>query len=85
MAAGPDIRPTGRMDGLHVTDVTPTVLALLGLAVPADLDGRVLTDALTEDFLARHPIETGKAETEDLPTADEAYSAEDRANAGSRL
>ena len=39
-ARGPGVRP-GRAEGVTVADVTPTVLAWLGLAVAEDMDGRV--------------------------------------------
>lgn len=37
-------------------DLAPTVLHLLGLPVSAELDGRVLEEALAPAFLARHPV-----------------------------
>ncbi len=39
-ARGPGIRP-GRVEGVSVVDVAPTVLAWLGLPVAEDMDGRV--------------------------------------------
>jgi predicted AlkP superfamily pyrophosphatase or phosphodiesterase len=39
---GAGIRPQRRFDAASPTDVVPTLLAHLGLALPADLDGRVL-------------------------------------------
>ena len=39
-----------------VADVTPTILALLGLPVAKDMDGRVLTEMLDPAFLKRHPV-----------------------------
>ena len=42
---GPGVRPGHRLESSHVLDVFPTVLALLGLPVPADAEGRVLDDA----------------------------------------
>jgi len=39
-----------------VLDIAPTVLALLGLPVAADMDGRVLTEMLTSEFLEAHPV-----------------------------
>ncbi len=38
--AGPGIKPGEKMLGVSLLDVTPTVLALLGLPVGADMDGR---------------------------------------------
>jgi hypothetical protein len=39
-----------------VFDVAPTVLALAGVSIPSNLDGRVLTDAISDDFLREHPL-----------------------------
>ena len=43
---GPGIRHGHRLESSHVFDVFPTVLALLGLPVPEDAEGRVLEGAL---------------------------------------
>ncbi|RJP81443.1 MAG: hypothetical protein C4524_01780 [Candidatus Zixiibacteriota bacterium] len=48
ICAGPGIRENYRMDGTHVYDVTPTVLALLGLPPAEDFDGRVLDDMMLD-------------------------------------
>ncbi len=42
---GPGVRHGHRLDNSHVLDVFPTVLALLGLPLPADAEGRVLDGA----------------------------------------
>ena len=42
---GPGIRRGHRLESSHVLDVFPTVLALLGLPVPEDAEGRVLEAA----------------------------------------
>ena len=47
-----------RIDGASVMDITPTALAALGLPVAADMDGRPLTEAMTPEFLAAHPVTT---------------------------
>ena len=41
---GPHVRAGIRIEG-DIVDVTPTALALLGLRVPGDMEGRVLSDA----------------------------------------
>lgn len=43
---GPAVRAGVTPADPRITDVAPTVLALLGLPVPADMDGRVLLEAL---------------------------------------
>lgn len=39
-----------------VLDVTPTILALMGLPVARDMPGRVLTELIEPEFLAKHPV-----------------------------
>lgn len=41
-----------------IEDLTPTVLRLAGVHVGSDMDGRVLVDAITDDFEAAHPLRT---------------------------
>lgn len=45
---GPKIRPASTASNAIVYDVVPTVLQLLGVEQPAGLDGRVLSELLTE-------------------------------------
>jgi predicted AlkP superfamily phosphohydrolase/phosphomutase len=53
---GPNIIPGGQIEGASVLDVTPTVLALSGLPVGRDMDGKPLVAAINDAFLARHPV-----------------------------
>ena len=53
---GPGIKRGGRIEGASVLDITPTVLALAGLPVARDMDGRPLTEAMSRAFLERHPV-----------------------------
>ena len=66
VAAGPPIRQ-GRIDGMELLDVTPTVLALLGLPQADDMPGRVIEAALTREALPAPPP-TGVASYDDLGT-----------------
>jgi Tfp pilus assembly protein PilF/predicted AlkP superfamily pyrophosphatase or phosphodiesterase len=43
---GRDVRPGSAIRGATLLDVAPTVLALMGIAPPRDMPGRVLTDGL---------------------------------------
>ena len=47
---------SGRVEGARLMDVAPTLLHLLGIPVPDDMDGCVLVNALKPDWLARHPV-----------------------------
>ncbi|MBX3387202.1 MAG: alkaline phosphatase family protein [Phycisphaeraceae bacterium] len=44
--AGPAVRPAAQVHGATLLDVAPTALTLLGVPVGADMDGRVLVEAL---------------------------------------
>ncbi len=54
LLAGPGVRQGSVVDEAHLTDVVPTVLALLGLPLPRPLDGRVLEEALREPVPVRY-------------------------------
>jgi predicted AlkP superfamily phosphohydrolase/phosphomutase len=47
--AGPSIQPGGQIQKASVADITPTLLALADLPIPASLDGRPLREAFTEE------------------------------------
>lgn len=56
VSGGPIRQSVGQFTA-SILDVTPTVLALLGMPVGRDMDGRVLIELFTEQFLARHPVQ----------------------------
>ncbi len=41
----------------HVMDVPATLLHLYGVPIPEDFDGRVLAEAITPDYMRRHPVQ----------------------------
>lgn len=63
MMAGPDILPGQRIEGAEIVDLFPTILFLLDVPLPPDLDGKVLVEALSQDFLEAHPIRQEDEET----------------------
>jgi hypothetical protein len=58
IASGPAFRSTGYYDGATILDIAPTVLAVMGLPVAEDVDGRVLEEVIREDHLERYPLST---------------------------
>ncbi len=72
VAAGPHIA-AGHGDDLSLHDLCPTALALVGSDLPDGIDGRPATQALTEAFLAAHPIQ--RAAAKPRPQGDGEYSA----------
>ncbi|MBI4161208.1 MAG: tetratricopeptide repeat protein [Acidobacteria bacterium] len=82
---GPAIRAGHRIDPASVLDIVPTVLTVLGLPVPADLEGRVLVESFRPEFLLDHsvryrsPVAAGGAAGSSEPLAsgaDEAIRSE---------
>lgn len=72
---GPGIAPGTTLCGATVYDVAPTVLALAGLPVGRDLEGRVLVEAFSREFARRHRVryvdsnDTGARERRSAPAA----------------
>jgi predicted AlkP superfamily phosphohydrolase/phosphomutase len=59
IAAGGPIIDDAEFDTVPtVLDIAPTVLALMGLPVAEDMEGRVLTEMISPRFLKKHPIKT---------------------------
>jgi predicted AlkP superfamily phosphohydrolase/phosphomutase len=77
LAWGPDVRPGEALETRAIEDVAPTVLYLLGLPVDADMDGRVLTEAIRPERLTAEPVAVN-AEPYALPERGAfRYSADD--------
>ena len=56
IAVGDGVRPGAMLQKASVLDVAPTILYLMGLPVARDMEGRVLTEILDEDFARAHPL-----------------------------
>jgi arylsulfatase A-like enzyme len=57
-AAGTPFRSGTRLETVTLDDILPTALHLAGVAIPDDIDGSVLADALAPQYLAAHPVAT---------------------------
>jgi len=55
-ATGPGIKKGTKPFRPNIVDVAPTILYLLGLPVPQEMDGRVLTEIISEDLLQKAPV-----------------------------
>lgn len=71
---GPNVRHASTLTGARIVDVTPTVLAALGLPIPDYMDGRVLTDVFMTP-----PAVTTSAQISGVQTADSGYTADEAA------
>jgi predicted AlkP superfamily phosphohydrolase/phosphomutase len=91
IASGPDIISNPEvLTNLAIEDIAPTVLYLIDLPVPSDMDGRVLAEILNPTILEYRPIRYSEpvgpwpSESEAI-FADEAISGEDEAGVRERL
>jgi predicted AlkP superfamily phosphohydrolase/phosphomutase len=57
MLRGNGLRRAYEAKHAEIVDMAPTVLHLLGLPIPRDMDGRVLTEVFDRHFLALRPVE----------------------------
>ena len=90
MAAGPAITPNREpLENLSLQDIAPTVLYLLGLPVPSDMDGRVILEMVSPRFRDAHPVTYGEPGSfwgeHPMETGPAGFSAEDEALLRERL
>jgi len=83
---GKNVNRSMEIKRAEIIDLAPTILYLMGQAIPADMDGRVLEEAIDPSFLRAHPIQ----HTEPLPQGPseeggEPYSEEEKKEIEERL
>jgi len=85
MATGNMIKKDVMTENAKIIDVAPTILYLLGQAIPDDMDGKILKDILSPDFLAKHPPKYEKCIDDDETTGVSPYSEEEEEKIKERL
>jgi predicted AlkP superfamily phosphohydrolase/phosphomutase len=90
IASGPAVRPGSTTRTAELLDIAPTALHLLGVPVPADMDGRVLTELLEPELVSTSAAEPGLAAALALSSTpaspfDSPYTAEEDAAIQQRL
>jgi predicted AlkP superfamily phosphohydrolase/phosphomutase len=63
IACGKHLAKNKTIEGAKIYDIASTILYLLDIPVPEDMDGRVLEGAIKEDYLTENPIKKGIAIT----------------------
>jgi len=76
MIWGPGVKAGLEVEGTHILDMAPTMLYLLGVPVPGELDGKVLTGAIEDTHVRSHPVDYTDVST-DKRNLDEEYSSEE--------
>ena len=85
VAAGPALKRGESIEHARLIDFAPTLLHLFDLAVPDDMDGHVLADALRPEFLAAHPVKAGAASGISESDRSSGYTDEESAKVEERL
>ena len=82
IAWGAGVRPGLAPEDAHIMDLAPTILHLMGLPVPDDMDGKVLTSMLSLDRPVEYEHVTPEGgEPEEGLSAEESAEVEDRLRA----
>jgi len=74
---GKEIKEDYQTNGAEIVDVAPTILALLSVSIPDDMDGKVLKETISETFLNLNPIKYHKSVKTQLASTESAYSEEE--------
>ncbi len=84
IAYGRNLEKNKTIDGARIYDIAPTVLYLLGIPIPDDMDGKVLKDAISRDYLMKNPIKKGTASSSEEGTL-KSFDSEETAAIKERL
>jgi predicted AlkP superfamily phosphohydrolase/phosphomutase len=57
LGRGPEIRKGIEVQGAKIIDYAPTILHSFGVDIPSDMDGRVLEEIFTPEYMDAHPIQ----------------------------
>lgn len=85
VARAPVFRSGTEVQNPRLIDIAPTLLHLLGVPVPEDMDGHVLEDVFQPEFLAAHPVRSGAASGVSAGDRPGGYTAEESAKVEERL
>lgn len=75
---GKHIKKNMEIRGAHIMDMGPTILYLMNVPIPEDMDGKVLTEVFEDSFKNSHPVKYNKNHVEVQKKEEiEVYSEED--------
>lgn len=82
--SGHNMKKAGSFKDSRIIDLAPTLLALLAMPIPKDMDGVPLTAMIEEKFLQQHAIQYSEAGSSDQ-TDEQMYSEEEQKEVSDRL
>jgi predicted AlkP superfamily phosphohydrolase/phosphomutase len=85
IARGPVFKSGAQIEGAQIVDIAPTLLHLLGVPVPEDMDGKVLTGVFNPEFVSTHAVRSGIASGTSEASHSSGYTDEESAKVEERL
>jgi predicted AlkP superfamily phosphohydrolase/phosphomutase len=82
---GPQTKKAYDIGRASIIDVAPTVLYLLGLPIPREMDGRILQELIDEEQWREHPPVYQAIDTEHQSVSEEEYSREEKKKISKKL
>lgn len=77
MMRGPGIRPAHELATAQIIDLAPTILTMMGIPIPTDMDGQVLTDALSQEAQAEMKVRYQETLRTEISKVDSLSAQED--------
>jgi predicted AlkP superfamily phosphohydrolase/phosphomutase len=62
LVEGEGIKQNFKIEGSRIIDLAPTILYLLGHPIPEDMDGKVITSCIAEDYVKANPIQISESQ-----------------------
>jgi len=85
VARAPALKTGAEIENAHLIDLAPTILHLMGVPVPEDMDGSVLKEAFRPECLAEHPVKVAAASGTSGGDRPSGYTDEESAKVEERL
>jgi predicted AlkP superfamily phosphohydrolase/phosphomutase len=63
---GPGVARNAHVEGAHIADLAPTILYMMDVPIPSDMDGKVLRSAFEQSFREPQYTQAGEAKEKDF-------------------
>lgn len=85
IASGPQFKKGSTIENASVMDITPTILYIMGVPISKDIDGKILTDAIDNDFAAQNLPSFIDSDDDETGKDSDIYTKEDNNQIAQRL